>query len=71
MHGPGHGAAGGDVTVAIAPPLPYFIPPTAQAHLAPPACVMTVVPQDTKLAPIDRRLVATGTVLAGVQDLRP
>jgi hypothetical protein len=67
----GIASAAGTVTVAIEPPLPYFIPATAQAHLNYPACVMTVVPQDTKVAPIDRRLVATGTVLAGVQDLRP
>lgn len=63
--------AQGRVTVGIEPPLPYFIPPTAQAHLDSPACVMTIVPADTKVAPIDRRLVATGTVIAGVQDLRP
>jgi len=67
----GTASATGIVTVAIEPPLPYFIPPTAQAHLDNPACVMTVMPQDTKVAPIDRRLVATGTVLAGIQDLRP
>lgn len=63
--------AQGRVTVGIEPPLPYFIPATAQAHLDSPACVMTIVPSDTKVAPIDRRLVATGTVIAGVQDLRP
>lgn len=63
--------AGGTVTVTIEPPVPYFVQASAQAHLDRPACVMVQVPGDSKIAPIDRRLVATGTFVSAVQDLRP
>lgn len=69
---PANANGAGTVTVGIEPPIPSLIVPAgAVAHFDAPACVMGLVTGDTKVAPIDRRLVITGTTVAAVQDLRP
>lgn len=60
----------GTITVTSEPPIPSAVPVSATAYLNEPACVMTLVADQTKLGAIDRRLAIGGGTIAGIQDLR-
>jgi hypothetical protein len=67
----GTASGAGIATVTAEPPLSIVVPGTAIAHLDRPACVMTLISDQTKLDAIDRRLAVRGGTVAGIQDLRP
>lgn len=65
-------AGDGSVTARVEPPLPVpAVPPTAEAHLDRPGCLMKLVPGETSLAALDRRQKIAGGTIGSVQDLRP
>ena len=62
----------GVLGVVIEPPVPTLVvPPTAIAHLDRPGCVMRLVPGQSEVGAVDRRLAITSAKIAGIQDLRP
>ncbi len=64
--------AGGTATFIVEPPVPTLVvPANAIAHLDRPACVMKLLPGQSELGPIDRRLSVMSGKISAVQDLRP
>jgi hypothetical protein len=69
---PAVASTGGVAALTVEPPVPTLVVPAgAVAHLDRPACVMRLVPGQSDLGPIDRRLAVTGGKISAVQDLRP
>ncbi|WP_380787231.1 hypothetical protein [Sphingomonas sp. R86521] len=65
-------SASGVVALIVEPPVPTLVVPAgATAHLDRPACVMRLVPGQSDMGPIDRRLAVTSAKITAVQDLRP
>ncbi len=68
---PASANAGGTATFIVEPPVPTLVVPgSAVAHLDRPACVMKLVPGQSELGPIDRRLSIMSGRISAVQDLR-
>ena len=66
------GNGSGVIDVMVEPPLNTLVVPVgAIAHLDKPCCVMRLLPDDSKLGPVDRRKAITSGTLTAVQDLRP
>ena len=61
----------GTIVVTAEPPLPYFTPARAQAHLDEPACVMTMMTDSSKLGSVKLDRTIDGGTIVGLQDLRP
>lgn len=60
----------GNITVTSNPAVPSAVPAGAVAYLNQPACVMTLVTDQSKLQAIGRRNAIGGGQLVGVQDIR-
>lgn len=67
---PAVAAGDGTVTLTVRPAVHTIVPAEAIAHLDEPACLMKLIPSETQLGDMDRRLSLSGTV-AGLQDLQP
>ncbi|MES3152951.1 hypothetical protein [Sphingomonas faeni] len=68
---PASANAGGTATFIVEPPVPTLVvPASAIAHLDRPACVMKLLPGESELGPIDRRLSVMSGKISAVQDLR-
>jgi hypothetical protein len=60
----------GTVTVTCEPSVPLAVPAGATAYLNRPACVMRLIPDQTKLQAVGKRLAIGGGQIAGIQDIR-
>jgi hypothetical protein len=66
----GTAAGTGELTVTSEPPIPAAVPAGAVAYLNEPACIMTLVTDQSKLQPINFRLAIGGGQFVGAQDIR-
>ena len=64
-------AGNGSVAAIIEPAVPGAVPAGAVAHLDRPACLMRLVPGQSQLGELDRRLKIGGGKIVATQDLRP
>lgn len=55
---------------AVRPAIPMAVPSDAVAHFDRPGCLMRLIPSETQVGEMDRRLAAAVTV-AGLQDILP
>lgn len=63
-------SSGGAITVTVEPPVPDCVPNVAIAYLERPCCIMRLVPEETQLGAVDRRLAVGGGKIVALQDLR-
>jgi hypothetical protein len=66
----GVAAASGALSVIVEPAVPLAVPPSAIAHLDNPACLMKLVPGETRLGRQMAGYMAAGGEIVAIQDLR-
>ena len=64
-------SSGGAASFPIEPPIPSWVPSNATAHMNEPGCVMRLVTGETTISDVSLIGSIAGTVISGLQDLRP